>query len=53
MTLHPTTALQLADERRRDLERMATPEPAPLPRRPRRLRRALRRTVPAPITRTT
>ena len=53
MTLHPTTALQLAHERQRDLERMATPAAAPLPRRPRRFRRALRRAFPAPITRTT
>ena len=53
MTLHPTTALQLAHERQRDLERIATPASAPLPRRPHRFRHVLRRVVPAPITRTT
>jgi len=55
MTLHPTTALQLAHERQRDLERIAAPASAPLLRRPRphRFRHALRRVVPAPITWTT
>jgi hypothetical protein len=53
MTLHPTTALQLAHERQRDLERLAAPAAAALSRRPRRFRRTLRRAVPAPITRTT
>jgi hypothetical protein len=53
MTLHPTTALQLAQERQRDLGHMAAPAAAPLPRRPRRFRRALRRAVHAPIPRTT
>ena len=53
MTLHPTTALQLAHERRRDLERMTAPPATALPCRPRPFRRALRRAVPAPITRTT
>ena len=53
MTLHPTTALQIAHERRRDLERLAAPAAAPPRRRPRRFRRALRRAVPAPVTPTT
>lgn len=53
MTLHPTTALLLADERRRDLERTVVAAARPSPARPRRLRRALRRTAPAPLTRTT
>jgi hypothetical protein len=53
VTLHPTAALQLARERQRDLERMAAPAAAQLPRPPRRFRRALRRAVPASITRTT
>jgi hypothetical protein len=53
MTLHPTATLRLAHERQRDLEHMAAPAAAPLPRRPRRFRRALRRAVPAPIARTT
>lgn len=55
MTIHPTTALLLAEERRRDLERAA---PAPRPAAPagpvrlRRLRRGLRRAAPA-LSRTT
>ena len=53
MTLHPTTTLLLAEERRRDLERTAVPPRESRPLRPRRLRRALRRTAPAPLTRTT
>jgi len=52
MTMHPTTALLIADERRRDLERTAAARRA-LPRRPRRLRLARRRTDPAPLTQTT
>jgi hypothetical protein len=51
MTMHPTTALLLAEERRRDLERTAVPPREPPRARPRR--RALRRTAPAPLTRTT
>jgi hypothetical protein len=53
MTPDPTTALQLAYERQRDLERLAAPAAAPPCRRPRRFRRALRQAVPAPVTRTT
>jgi hypothetical protein len=53
MTLHPTTALQLAHERQRDLERTVMPAREPQPRRARLRRRALRRTAPAPLTRTT
>ena len=53
MTPHPTTALQLAHERQRDLERLAAPAAAPPRRRPCRFRRGLRRAVPAPITPTT
>lgn len=49
MTLHPTTAMLLAEERRRDLERAvaARPRPEPTPSRPRRLRGVLRRAAPA------
>jgi hypothetical protein len=47
MTLHPTTAILLARERRRDLERLAAPPRDPVSRRPRRVRLALRRTAPA------
>lgn len=49
MTVHPTTAILLAEERRRDLERAvaAQPRPQPVPSRPRRLRRVLRRAAPA------
>ena len=53
MTMHPTTALLLAEERRSDLERTAVPPREPRPMRTRRRRRALRRTAPAPLTRTT
>jgi hypothetical protein len=52
MTLHPTTALLVAAERRRDLETAAqAARQAGVPR-PRRLRRVLRRAVPA-LSRTT
>lgn len=49
MTLHPTTAILLAEERRRDLERALAAQRRPLPRPSRRprLRRMLRRAVPA------
>jgi hypothetical protein len=53
MTPHPTTALLLADERRRDLEPTAMPPREPEPRPARRPRRALRKTAPASLTRTT
>jgi hypothetical protein len=46
MTLHPTTVLLLADERQRDLERMAARAPRPRPRRARGLR-LFRRPTPA------
>lgn len=49
MTMHPTTALLLADERRRDLERTAASLRQPVHPRPRRVRRALRRMAPALI----
>jgi hypothetical protein len=52
MTLHPTTAILLDRERRRDLEHLAAPARDPVSRRLRRVRLALRRTVPA-LTRTT
>lgn len=54
MNLHPTTAMLLAEERRRDLERAvaARPRSQSVPSRPRRLRGVLRRAAPA-LSRTT
>jgi hypothetical protein len=46
--MHPTTALLIAHERRRDLLRTAAARPAPARRPPRRLVRALVRPATAP-----